>query len=85
MTSLPVLTFHSIAPAERLNAERLAAILSGANRRGRAVGSADLDGTTFGFLVTFDDGFADLWTHGIKVLERLRIPAVVFVIPSRAG
>ncbi len=38
-----------------------------------------------GFLITFDDGYADIAQHAWPVLERLGIPAVVFLIHNWVG
>ncbi len=81
-----MLTYHSVAPGSPIDPERLGAHLAAARASGLpGLGPADLDGGRAGFLVTFDDGFADLWTHGLAVLEAQRVHAVVFAIPSRCG
>ncbi|NOY44235.1 MAG: polysaccharide deacetylase family protein, partial [Deltaproteobacteria bacterium] len=85
MTSVPVLTFHSVAPGERLGPEILDRHLSVLAGLGGTLPLGDLGGERAGALVTFDDGFADLWTHGLEILERHGVRAVVFAIPSRAG
>jgi peptidoglycan/xylan/chitin deacetylase (PgdA/CDA1 family) len=36
-------------------------------------------------VVTFDDGYADNLDHAFPVLERLRIPAVTFVVTAKLG
>jgi len=36
-------------------------------------------------VVTLDDGYADNVTHAFPVLERLRIPAVTFVVTAKLG
>lgn len=86
MTSIPVLTYHSIAPGERLGPERFAEHLAALAGCGMpSLLPEDLDAARCGFLLTFDDGFADLWTHGLPLLQEYRVRAVVFAIPSRAG
>ena len=35
--------------------------------------------------ITFDDGFSNLWTEGVAVLEELGLPATVFVVTDRVG
>ena len=35
--------------------------------------------------VTFDDGFASTFEHGMPVLERYRIPAAMFIVANRIG
>ena len=35
--------------------------------------------------ITFDDGFSNLWTEGLEVLEDLGLPATVFVVTDRVG
>jgi peptidoglycan/xylan/chitin deacetylase (PgdA/CDA1 family) len=37
------------------------------------------------FLVTFDDGYSDVARHAWPVLQRLGVPAVVFLIHDRVG
>jgi len=86
MTALPVLTYHSVAPGERLGPERFAEHL--VTLAGSGLPSLlpeDLDAARSGFLLTFDDGFADLWTHGLPLLQQQGLRAAVFAIPSRAG
>ena len=80
-----MLTFHSVAPGERLGPEILDRHLFVLARLGGTLSLGDLGGERAGALVTFDDGFADLWTHGLDLLERHGMRAVVFAIPSRAG
>ncbi len=86
MTSVPVLTYHSVAPWAPTGPDRLGSHLATARAAGLpCLGPADLASGRAGFLVTFDDGFVDLWTHGLAVLEAHRAHAVVFAIPSRCG
>jgi peptidoglycan/xylan/chitin deacetylase (PgdA/CDA1 family) len=35
--------------------------------------------------ITFDDGFSNLWTEGLPILEELGLPATVFVVTDRIG
>lgn len=35
--------------------------------------------------ITFDDGFSNLWTEGLAVLEEWGLPATVFVVTDRVG
>lgn len=84
--SLPVLAYHSVAPGERLGAalfERHLAALAASGLP--SLSPAELGRAARGFLLTFDDGFADLWTHGLPLLARYGVKAAVFAIPSRAG
>jgi peptidoglycan/xylan/chitin deacetylase (PgdA/CDA1 family) len=37
------------------------------------------------FIVTFDDGYQDFATNAWPVLERLKVPATVFVVASKLG
>ncbi|GAB4269191.1 polysaccharide deacetylase family protein [Deferrisoma sp.] len=86
MGAVPVLTYHALMGHSSAHEVPLESQLTEALEAGWGFApSADLGQKRRRALLTFDDGFADLWTHGIEVLERLGIPAVVFVIPSRAG
>jgi peptidoglycan/xylan/chitin deacetylase (PgdA/CDA1 family) len=86
LNAIPVLTYHSIGPGERLGPERFGEHLAALARCGLpSLLPADLDTARRGFLLTFDDGFADLWTHGLQLLQEHHIRAVVFAIPSRTG
>ncbi len=86
MTSIPVLTYHSIAPGERITPGLFAGHLGALARSGLpGLLPAELDRARRGCLVTFDDGFADTWTHAFPLLREHGMRAVVFAIPSRAG
>ncbi len=85
MSGIPVLTYHRVAPGERFGPGRFAEHVDALVRSGLpALGPGALGRAVRGFVLTFDDGFADLWTHALDLLERYRIPATVFAIPSRA-
>jgi peptidoglycan/xylan/chitin deacetylase (PgdA/CDA1 family) len=68
---------HALAVTQRSFERQLASVL----RRGfRPIGAKHvLDGPPRTFHVTFDDAYADLLGHAVPVLERLRIPATLFV------
>ena len=86
LSSLPVLTYHSVAPDEVLGPERFGlhlGILAGCGVP--SLLPEDLDTARSGYLLTFDDGFADVWTHGLPLLQVHGIRAVVFAIASRTG
>jgi len=84
--SIPVLTYHSIGPGQKLPPGLFRTHLKVLAESGLpSLGAADLDAASRGYLLTFDDGFADLWTHGLSLLQEHGIRAVVFAIPSRAG
>lgn len=84
--SVPVLTYHSISASEKMNPQLFEAHLKALNRSNLpSLLPRDLRAAQRGFLLTFDDGFADFWTHVFPLLERYRLRAVVFVIPSRTG
>jgi peptidoglycan/xylan/chitin deacetylase (PgdA/CDA1 family) len=84
--SIPVLVHHSIAPGERIGPELFEEHLRALSRSGLpALRPRDLEHADRGFLLTFDDGFADVWTHVLPLLERYRVPALLFAIVSRVG
>lgn len=84
--NLPVLAYHSIAPGERIGPELLETHFAVLARSGLpSLLPAGLATAPRGFLLTFDDGFADLWTHALALLETHDLRAVVFAIPRRAG
>lgn len=85
-TSIPVLTYHSVGSDESPGWFRFSAHtrLLGRSRL-PSLSPGELDRAARGFLLTFDDGFADVWTHGASLLQRHNLKAVVFAIPSRTG
>ncbi len=84
--SLPVLAYHGVGPGERMGPALFEHHLRALGQSGLPSLSPDeLDGAGGGFLLTFDDGFADLWTHGQELLEAHGVKATVFAIPSYAG
>jgi peptidoglycan/xylan/chitin deacetylase (PgdA/CDA1 family) len=84
--SLPVLCYHSIAPGEKIGPERFAQHLAALRSSGLpSLSPADLERACRGFLLTFDDGFSDLWTHGVPLLQAHGMRAAVFAIPGRTG
>jgi peptidoglycan/xylan/chitin deacetylase (PgdA/CDA1 family) len=84
--SIPVLTYHSISASEKMKPSLFAAHLKVLGRsRLPSLLPKDLRSVKKGFLLTFDDGFADFWTHVFPLLEHYGVGAVVFVIPSRTG
>jgi peptidoglycan/xylan/chitin deacetylase (PgdA/CDA1 family) len=48
----------------------------------RLIRGATLRGTA---VVTFDDGYAGVFTHAVPILKKLRIPATVFVVGEAPG
>jgi len=84
--SIPVLAYHRVGPRERITPERFREHLLALARSGLpSLGLSDLDSPAKGFLLTFDDGFAEVWTRVAEFLEEFRFRAVVFAIPSRTG
>lgn len=85
-SSIPVLCYHSIGPGARLGPGRFRVHLQALKESGLpSLTPLDMDSSASGFLLTFDDGFADLWTHGLPLLREHGVRATVFAIPSRAG
>ncbi|MDW7711225.1 MAG: polysaccharide deacetylase family protein [Deferrisomatales bacterium] len=81
-----MLAYHSVGPGGRLGPELFSAHLRATVRSGLpSLSPSELDSATRGCLLTFDDGFADLWTHGLPLLREHGVRAVVFAIPSRTG
>jgi len=86
VSAIPALTYHSIAPGEKIGPECFAEHLAALQASGLpSLWPEDLDRARRGFLLTFDDGFADLWTHALPLLRERATKAVVFAIPSRAA
>lgn len=84
--SIPVLTYHSISASEKMKPSLFEAHLKVLSRSTLpSLLPKDLRSAKRGFLLTFDDGFADFWTHVFPLLEQYGVHAVVFVIPSRTG
>jgi peptidoglycan/xylan/chitin deacetylase (PgdA/CDA1 family) len=101
MTSIPILAYHSIGDQRRdgttrwsvspgdfdeqmaLIAERGCHALTVARYAAALRGEAELPPGPV--LVTIDDGFTDLATTALPVLERYGIVATAFVISSRIG
>ncbi|MDF1554279.1 MAG: polysaccharide deacetylase family protein [Deferrisomatales bacterium] len=84
--SLPVLAYHAVGPGERLDPARFVQHAQAIQNAGLPIlASADLERAERGALITLDDGFADLWTHGLSVLAAHDLRALVFVIPPRCG
>lgn len=84
--SIPVLAYHALGPRAGVGPESFSAHLRALAYSGLpSLAPAQLGSAPRGFLLTFDDGFADLWTHGYPLLRDHGIRAAVFVIPSRTG
>jgi len=82
--SVPVLVYHSIAPGERIGPGLFETHLRVLTRSGLpSLAARELDTAQKGFLLTFDDGFSDLWSHGLPLLKAHQVKAVVFAIASR--
>ncbi len=84
--SVPVLAYHRVGPRERITPELFREHLGTLARCGLpSLGLRDLDSAGRGFLLTFDDGFVEVWTRVAELLEEFRFRAAVFAIPSRTG
>lgn len=85
-SSVPVLAYHSISASEKMKPSLFETHLAVLKRSGLpSLLPTELRAAKSGFLLTFDDGFTDFWTHVFPLLEQYRTRAVVFVIPSRTG
>ncbi|MBI5015092.1 MAG: polysaccharide deacetylase family protein [Deltaproteobacteria bacterium] len=83
--SLPVLAYHDVSLGGDRRRQRLETHLAALARSGLpSLAPQDLETAARGYLLTFDDGFVDLWTHGLARLERHGVKATVFAIPARA-
>ena len=83
---VPVLAYHSVAPGETIDPRRFRTHAQALARSGMpSLAPRDLEQSKSGFLLTFDDGFADLWTHALPILAEYGLRATVFAISSRAG
>ena len=84
--SIHVLAYHALGPRAGVGRGSFSAHLRGFATSGLpSLAPAQLGSAPRGFLLTFDDGFADLWTHGLPLLREHGWRAVVFAIASRAG
>ncbi|MEW6486603.1 MAG: polysaccharide deacetylase family protein [Thermodesulfobacteriota bacterium] len=84
--SIPVLAYHALGPRAGVGPESFSAHLRALASSGLpSLAPVQLGSAPRGFLLTFDDGFADLWTHGLPLLREHGVRAVVFAIASRAG
>lgn len=84
--AIPVLCYHRVAPGEKLDPALFAAHLDLLARSGLpGLTPADLNGAQRGWMLTFDDGFAEAWTLLAPLLAARGLRCVVFAIPSRAG
>ncbi len=85
--SVVVLCYHGVSRAHR---QSFARQMAGLARR--AVSLAELGragsyrwGVRPRVCVTFDDGFENLLENAVPVLERLAVPATIFVVPQNGG
>jgi len=86
VSAIPVLTYHRVAPGERIDPARFAEHVEALARSGLpSLPTGDLERAARGFVLTFDDGFAEVWTRALPVLREHGVRAVVFAVPSRAG
>lgn len=78
--------YHSVAPGAKLDKAIFEEHLSVLKKSGLpSLLPEELEGAAGGFLLTFDDGFVDFWTHALPLLEKYEIKATLFAITSRAG
>jgi peptidoglycan/xylan/chitin deacetylase (PgdA/CDA1 family) len=85
-SSIPVLTYHRVAAQEKIDPQRFEIHLRTLAASGlRSLLPGELSKAHGGYVLTFDDAFADLWTTLFPRLLAYGIKAVVFVIPARTG
>lgn len=86
MTAVPVLAYHAVSRHAGMPPALFEQHLQVLSRvAGPSLHPEQLPAARAGFLLTFDDGFSDLWTHGLDRLEQHDLRATVFVISARTG
>jgi peptidoglycan/xylan/chitin deacetylase (PgdA/CDA1 family) len=80
------LAYHSISPGAKIAPALFETHIKALAASGLpSLLPHELSESRRGFMLTFDDGYADLWTHGFALLKKYNIKALVFVIPSKIG
>jgi peptidoglycan/xylan/chitin deacetylase (PgdA/CDA1 family) len=95
---LPVLVLHKIAsppvgtldPFDYIRPKSLEAKLSALGRAGLRSVSLDTLGQgpgawAGGFVVSFDDGYRNVWQNGLEILARHQVRAIQFLVAGRMG
>jgi peptidoglycan/xylan/chitin deacetylase (PgdA/CDA1 family) len=96
---VPVFMFHKLAsppartrdPFDYMRPERFEAKLAALHQAGLHALTLDelfAPGRTTpqdGFVVTFDDGYQNVWQNGLEILRRHQIKATVFLVAGRLG
>lgn len=86
VSSIPVLAYHRVGPKEKIDAALFEVHLKTLAASGLpSLLPHELSAAKSGYVLTFDDGFAEVWTTIYPLLMAYRIKAVVFVIPGRTG
>lgn len=92
--SVPILLYHHVAPARPVIPEAFEAQL----RFLRENGYGDLSMEELmqillktkeipdrAFVISFDDGYRDSWTHAFPILQRLSMKAIIYLVTERVG
>jgi len=92
--SIPILLYHHVAPGRQITPEAFEAQLRRLKDEGYAgLSMDDLVRSVRGekappprsYAVSFDDGYQDNQTHAFPVLQRLSIPAIIYLVTERVG
>jgi hypothetical protein len=92
--SVPILLYHHVAPNRALTPSDFETQLRSLQAMEyRAFSMGDLMRVVRGektvgqraFALTFDDGYKNNWQHAFPILEKLSIPATIYLVTERVG